>query len=95
MSGLETNSSLSGFHQHKGERSVGKAIKGSMVQNDSFVYFRIRSGIKECNKIKSETMKEREPRSIYQPTKIIYISLEIPHSKFRLIKHKKWKEIIH
>ena len=80
---------MSGFHQHKEERSIGKAIKGSMVQNDSFVYFRIRSGVKECNKIKSETMKERELRLIYQPTKIIYISLEIPHSKFRLIKHKK------
>ena len=30
-----------------------------MVHNDSFVYFGIRSGVKECNKIKSETMKER------------------------------------
>ena len=29
------------FHQHKGERSIGKAIKGSMVLNDSFVYFEI------------------------------------------------------
>ena len=66
-----------------------------MVHNDSFVYFGIRSGVKECNKIKSETMKERELRLIYQPTQIIYISLEVPHSKLRLIKHKKWKKIIH
>ena len=29
------------FHQHKGERSIGKAIKGSMVLNDSFIYFEI------------------------------------------------------
>ena len=29
------------FYQHKGERSIRKAIKGSMVLNDSFVYFEI------------------------------------------------------
>ena len=40
-------------------------------------------------------MKKKEPRLTYQPAKIIYISLEIPNSKLRLIKHKKWKEIIH
>ena len=60
-----------------------------MVHDDSFVYFGIRSGIEECKKIKSETIKERELRLIYQLTQIIYISLEIPHSKLRLIKHKK------
>ena len=40
-------------------------------------------------------MKKKELRSTYPLTKINYISLEIPDSKLRLIKHKKWKEIIH
>ena len=29
------------LHQQKEERSIGKAIKGSMVLNDSFIYFEI------------------------------------------------------
>ena len=37
------------LHQHKGEMSFGKAIKGSMVLNDLVVYFGI-TGIKVCNK---------------------------------------------
>ena len=40
-------------------------------------------------------MKKKELRSTYPLTKIIYISLKIPDSKLRLIKYKKWKEIIH
>ena len=44
------------FHQHEGDRSIRKAIKGSMILNDSFVYFEI-TGIKECNKTWLENNK--------------------------------------
>ena len=47
------------FHQQKGDRSIRKAIKGSMVPNDSFVYFEI-TGIKEYHKTSLETIKEKE-----------------------------------
>ena len=53
------------FHQHKGERSIGKAIKGSMVLDDLFIYFEI-TGIKECNKTRFRTIKEKELWKVYQ-----------------------------
>ena len=40
-------------------------------------------------------MKKKESQSTYQLAKIIYMSLKIPNSKLILIKHKKWKEIMH
>ena len=36
------------LHQHKGDRSIRKAIKRSMVLKDSFVCFEI-TDVKECN----------------------------------------------
>ena len=59
MSSPGTNQILVKFHQHKEDRSIGKAIKGSMVPNDSFVYFEI-TGVKECRKTSLETIKEKE-----------------------------------
>ena len=58
MSSPGTNQSLSSSI-HKGDRSIGKAIKGSMVPNDSFVYFEI-TGVKQYHKTSLETIKEKE-----------------------------------
>ena len=44
------------FYQHKGERFIGKAIKGSMVLDDLFIYFEI-TGVKRVRQDKVHNNK--------------------------------------
>ena len=81
------------LYQHKGERFIGKAIKGSMVLDDLFIYFeitgakRVRQDKVQDNKIERTTGRPTNEDEITSARKILFCNMgsEITKSKGEFI----------